>query len=175
MTCIRNVCNIVLVGMPGAGKSTIGIILAKLLGMGFVDTDVLIQQAEKRTLQEIIDTSGYMELRGIEERILLELECAHHVIATGGSAVYSSKAMAHLKERGMIVFLRLDFAVIQRRVADYQSRGIARRPEQSFQDLFQERSELYGQCADVTVDCGSRTMEQICERIRGEFGKFAGF
>jgi shikimate kinase len=171
----RNVCNIVLVGMPGAGKSTIGVILAKLLGMGFVDTDLLIQQVEKRTLQEIIDSSGYMALRGIEERVLLGLECSQHVIATGGSAVYSSKAMAHLKKRGLIVFLQLDFAVIQRRIADYHSRGIARRPEQSLQDLFYERSELYGQYADVTVDCGNRTMEQICERIRREFGKFTGF
>ena len=166
----RNISNIVLVGMPGVGKSTIGVILAKSLGMGFVDTDILIQQKEKRTLQEIIDASGYLTLRRIEEKVLLQLQCCRDVIATGGSAVYSSKAMDHLGATGMIVFLHLDFAALQRRVRDFHVRGIARRPDQNFYDLFCERSELYTQYADITVDCRNRTKEEICERISREFG-----
>jgi shikimate kinase len=174
MTCQGDISNIILVGMPGAGKSTIGVILAKSLGMGFVDTDILIQQAENRTLQEIVDSSGYMELRGIEERILLKLECCHYVIATGGSAVYSPEAMVHLKKKGMIVFLSVELSELQKRVSDFRFRGIARRPEQSFRDLFHERYELYVKYADVIVACRNRTMEQICERIRREFGRFTG-
>ena len=168
----RNNSNIVLVGMPGAGKSTVGVILAKTLGMGFVDTDILIQQEAGRTLQEIVDASGYLALRGIEEKVLLKLECSGHVIATGGSAVYSSKAMAHLRANGMVVFLRLDFVELERRVRDFHGRGIARREDQSFYDLFVERSELYARYAHVTVDCRNRTMEDICAGIRREFDVF---
>jgi len=168
----RNISNIVLVGMPGVGKSTIGVILAKTLGLGFVDTDILIQQEAGRTLQEIIDDLGYLALRGIEEKVLLQLECSRHVIATGGSAVYSSKAMNHLSAGGMIVFLSLDYAAIRDRVRDYHVRGIARRPDQSFYDLYCERSGLYKRHADVTVDCRNRTMEEICEEIRREFDTF---
>ena len=172
--CTRNISNIVLVGMPGVGKSTLGVILAKSLGMGFVDTDILIQQEEKQTLQEIIDAAGYLALRGVEEKVLLQLECSRHVIATGGSAVYSSRAMAHLGATGMIVFMQLDFAELQRRVRDYHVRGIARRPDQSFYDLFCERSALYTRYADITVDCRNRTLEEICDEIRLEFAVFAG-
>jgi shikimate kinase len=168
----RNISNIVLVGMPGVGKSTIGVILAKNLGMGFVDSDILIQQEDKRTLQKIIDVSGYLALRGIEEKILLQLECSRHVIATGGSAVYSSRAMDHLGASGMIVFLHLDFGEIQRRIRNFHVRGIARRPDQSFYDLFCERSDLYARYADTTVDCRKRTIEEICEIISQEFRIF---
>ncbi|MEE9255278.1 MAG: shikimate kinase, partial [Pseudomonadales bacterium] len=109
-------CNIVLIGMPGAGKSTVGVILAKRTARDFVDTDLLIQKTEKRSLQEILDADGYLGLRRIEERVLLSMELCGHVIATGGSAVYSDAAMDHLRRMGIVVFLDVDLDAIKSRV-----------------------------------------------------------
>lgn len=172
--CDRFISNIVLVGMPGAGKSTIGVILAKALGLGFVDTDILIQQETGKTLQGIIDASGYLALREIEEKVLSQAAFSRHVIATGGSAVYSPAAMSHLRATGVIVFLRVESAELERRVRDYHVRGIARRPDQSFHDLYCERSELYELYADIIIDCGERTMEDICQEISREFHAVEG-
>jgi shikimate kinase len=163
----RETSNIVLAGMPGAGKSTIGVILAKMASLGFIDTDVLIQARERRSLQSIIDSQGYMALRGIEERVLLGLECRHQVIATGGSAVYSPAAMAHLAVDGVIVFLDVDLATLESRALDLDARGIAKRPDQSFAELFEERCKLYAAYADVTVDCHGLTHEMVCAEILG--------
>ena len=157
--------NIVLVGMPGVGKSTVGVILAKLASLGFIDTDVLIQVFERRSLQSIIDSEGYMALRGIEERVLLGLDCRRHVISTGGSAVYSPAAMAHLAVDGVIVFLDVDLATLESRVLDLGGRGIAKHPDQSFAELFEERRRLYAAYADVTVDCQGITHEMVCTEI----------
>jgi len=158
--------NIVLIGMPGAGKSTVGIILAKHTSRDFLDTDILIQTSQRRPLQQIVDESGHMALRGIEERILLSLNLIHHVIATGGSAAYSGKAMRHLKESGIVVFLQVSFAEIRERVRDFATRGIARAPDQSFADLFEERHVLYKKYADLTIDCDGLNQEQVSETIR---------
>jgi shikimate kinase len=157
--------NIVLVGMPGAGKSTVGVVLAKQASLGFIDTDVLIQASERRSLQSIIDSRGYMALREIEERILLSLECRGHVIATGGSAVYSAAAMAHLAVEGVVVFLDVDLATLESRTLDLGRRGIAKHPDQSFAELFEERRRLYAAYADVTVDCRGLTHEEVCAEI----------
>lgn len=158
--------NVVLIGMPGAGKSTVGVILAKHTSRDFVDTDVLIQTSERRPLQEILDTEGHLALRAIEERILLSLDLANHVIATGGSAAYSADAMKHLKENGVVVFLQLPFDEIRKRVRDFATRGIARAPEQSFADLFEERCVLYRRYADLTIDCEGLNQEEVSEAIR---------
>ncbi len=157
--------NIVLIGMPGAGKSTVGIILAKLTSRDFIDTDVLIQISQGRLLQSIVDTEGYMALRRIEEDILLGLHCHNHVIATGGSAVYSHAAMEHLKSSGIVVFLDVDLSTLESRVYDFDTRGLAKRPDQSFSDLFEERVILYRKHADVTVDCVDLSQEEVCAQI----------
>ena len=162
--------NIVLIGMPGAGKSTVGVILAKYTSRDFIDTDVLIQISERRPLQEILDDQGHMALRRIEEQILLSLHLSNHVIATGGSAAYSGKAMRHLKQTGVVVFLHVPFEEIRERVRDFATRGIARAPEQSFADLFEERYVLYKKYADVTIDCERLNQEQVSETICHRLG-----
>lgn len=157
--------NIVLIGMPGAGKSTVGVILAKLTTRGFLDTDVLIQTSTRRSLQSIIDSDGYLTLRLLEEHVLLGLECEWHVIATGGSAVYSQTAMEHLAINSIMVFLDADLATLESRVGDIRTRGIAHRPGQSFADLFVERRCLYLNYADLVVTCSGQTQEMVCAAI----------
>jgi shikimate kinase len=136
--------------MPGAGKSTVGVIFAKKTRRDFVDTDVLIQMSQGRTLQDIVDRDGYTVLRKIEEKILLGLSVQNHVIATGGSAVYSDRAMAHLKSNGVIIFLDVELATLESRVRDFSTRGLSRRPEQSFAELFDERFKLMKH-ADIVI------------------------
>ncbi len=162
--------NIVLIGMPGSGKSTVGVILARLTAHDFVDTDVLIQTSQQRPLQDIVDKDGYLALRRIEEDVLLRLDCRDHVIATGGSAAYSHAAMAHLKSQGIIVFLYVDLRTLKSRVKDYETRGLAKRPDQSLDDLFAERIELYRKYADITIDCIGLAHEEVCARIIEELG-----
>ena len=157
--------NIVLIGMPGSGKSTVGVILAKLTSKGFIDTDLLIQSSEGRALQEIVDADGYLELRRSEERILLEINVRDHVIATGGSAVYSHRAMERLAADGVIVFLDVDLVTLQSRVTDYATRGLAKRPDQSFADLYQERVALYRKYAEITIECSKLSHEEACADI----------
>ncbi len=154
--------------MPGSGKSTIGVILAKLTSKGFVDTDVLIQAREGRPLQDIVDKEGYLALRTIEEKVLLGLDYRNYVIATGGSAVYSDAAMTHLKKDGIVVFLNVCMDTIRARVHDIGTRGLAKRPDQSLDDLFAERYALYCKYADITIDCAEQTHEKACARIIGE-------
>ncbi len=157
--------NIVLTGMPGAGKSTVGVILAKQTSRHFVDTDLLIQTSQKRTLQDIIDIDGYTVLRNIEEDVLLGLSVQNHVIATGGSAVYSERAMAKLKSSGLVIFLDVDLPALVLRIPDLRTRGIAKRPDQDFTDLFYERLTLYRKYADTTIKCAGLTQEEVCARI----------
>ena len=157
--------NLVLIGMPGAGKSTVGVILAKMTSRDFTDTDLLIQTSQQRTLQEIVDADGFMALRQIEEDVLLGLSVRNHVIATGGSAAYSRPAMAHLKSEGSVIFLDVDLATLESRVLDFSMRGLAKRPDQSFADLFAERFELYTRYADITIKCDTMSPEAICASI----------
>jgi shikimate kinase len=163
--------NIVLIGMPGSGKSTVGVILAKMTGRDFVDTDVLIQKEQGRSLQDIVDRDGYLKLREIEEKTILKLECRNHVIATGGSAVYSQAAMTRLKTDGIAVFLNADLQTLLTRVKDFETRGLAKRPDQGVADLFSERHALYRKYADVIIDCEGITHEAVCEKIIRELKK----
>ena len=166
----RRHSNLVLIGMPGAGKSTVGVILAKRTSRDFVDTDVLIQTSQRRTLQDIVDTDGYAVLRKIEEDTLLGLSVQNHVIATGGSAIYSDQAMTHLKSHGVIIFLDVDLATLESRVTDFSCRGLAKRPDQSFAELFYERFTLYTKYADIALKCAGLTQEDVCTRIIEETG-----
>ena len=157
--------NIILIGMPGAGKSTIGVLLAKHLAYGFVDTDVCIQQREGMALQAILEAQGYEALRRIEEEALMRLRAKQHVIATGGSAVYSDRAMKHLGRLGPRVFLDVSLATVKARVSDVDTRGIACPPGYALADVYRERAPLYRAWADVTVSCDGQTMELIVHRI----------
>ncbi len=157
--------SIVLVGMPGAGKSTIGLLLAKELGLDFLDTDVAIQVQEGKTLQQIMDTSNYLKLRHIEEQVLQKTDPRSKVVATGGSAVYSEAGMSHLKQYGYIVFLDVPLRELTRRIHNYETRGIARHPNQSFSDLFDERSKLYKKYADLVIDCDALAAQSVAELL----------
>jgi shikimate kinase len=157
--------SLVLIGMPGAGKSTVGVVLAKRLGLDFVDTDLLIQHRERRRLQEILDSNGYLALRRCEELAILELKPPPSVIATGGSAVYSESAMAHLRSLGPVVFLDAALATVKRRINDADTRGIAKAPGQTFEQLFEERNTLYRQWAQLTVVIDELGVESVVEKI----------
>jgi shikimate kinase len=157
--------NIVLIGMPGVGKSTLGVLLAKATSRGFIDTDVSIQSREGRPLQDIIDADGPAGFRRVEERSVLALHCRHTVIATGGSVVYSAPAMAHLRALGVIVHLHLPLARLRERLPDFRSRGVVKVPGQSLRSLFAERDPLYRRYADVTVACAGKRHEAVVDEI----------
>ena len=157
--------NLTLIGMPGAGKSTIGIILAKNLGLGFIDTDVLIQINRQKTLQQILDESDHLNLRAIEEEEILKLNVNRHVIATGGSAAYSDKAMLHLQRISIVIFLEVSFLEIERRIRNFATRGIAKAKNQTFHELFDERQVLYKKYAELTVHCDGLDQEEIASHV----------
>jgi shikimate kinase len=157
--------NIVLVGMPGSGKSTVGVLLAKALCLGFIDTDILIQDQAGRSLQAIVDSDGPLVLRGIEEDVILRMEARNSVIATGGSAIYSEAAIEHLKATSIIVFLDVDLDVITRRIKDFSARGVAMGRGQTFPGLFEERVPLYRAHADVVVECSSLSHDETRDAI----------
>lgn len=157
--------NIVLVGMPGAGKSTVGVLLAKALSRNFMDTDVYIQAREGRRLQEIIDTSGLDDFCRLEEEHILSLNCSKFIIATGGSAIYSKDAMKHLSSSSLIIFLSLPFNILEKRIKDPYSRGVVMSPGSTIMELFEERKPLYEQYADITVDCAGLDHEETVEAV----------
>jgi shikimate kinase len=157
--------NIVLIGMPAVGKSTIGVLLAKATSRDFIDTDVFIQAREGLSLQEIIDREGLEEFCRIEARHVLSLACRRKVMATGGSVVYSSAAMKHLGACGAIVHLTLDLPAIKKRLTNLDSRGVVMAPGKTLELLYKERMPLYRQYADFTVNCRGKTHEEIVGEI----------
>ncbi len=154
-----------LVGMPGAGKSTVGVLLAKRLGLGFVDTDLEIQVREGCTLQEFVDARGYRALRRVEEEILLDVALQSRVVATGGSVVYSAAVMARLAGAGPVVYLRAELPILESRVAAAPLRGIASDPDQSYAEVYAERTPLYERYADLAIATGGMKPEQVAEEI----------
>lgn len=143
--------NIILIGMPGAGKSTVGVVLAKILGYEFLDSDLVIQNAEKKLLSKIIEDNGIDEFIKIEERINQNLNVNKTVIATGGSAVYGHNAMLHFKDIGKIIYISIDYKQLTKRLGDIKDRGIAIRSSQTLYDLYLERCPIYEKYADITV------------------------
>ena len=170
----RRVDNVVLIGMPAAGKSTIGVMFAKVAPRLFVDTDVLVQARAGCTLQAIIDREGLEAFRALEEKVILDLRCAQTVIATGGSVVYSEPAMRHLRALGYVVHLLVPWPVIEARLTDQASRGLVRAPGQSIKSLFDERLPLYRRWADLTIMCEGRTHEDIVAVLDSRCGRGTG-
>jgi len=157
--------NIILIGMPGAGKSTIGVVLAKTLGLNFLDTDLVIQQIHGAVLQDILNKNGLVAFKKIENTILSTISVKDSVIATGGSAVYSANGMKHLKEDGTVVYLQLDFEEVNKRIKNISTRGIVIEDGFSLLDLYNERLPLYKQFAEITVECSGLDLEAIVKEI----------
>lgn len=158
--------NIVLIGMPASGKSTVGVILAKLLGYDFIDADLLIQRREGRLLSEIIRDEGLDGFLAIENDVCRCINASRAVIATGGSAVYGEEAMRHLGEIGWIVWLNADFETIRGRLSDIRGRGVVLRDGQTLEALYEERAVLYRRWADLTVNEDGQGLEATVEAVR---------
>ena len=157
--------NIVLIGMPGCGKSTCGVLTAKALCKDFVDTDLIIQQNEKMPLQAIIDKNGNDYFANAEERAICQTHFKNAVVATGGSVVYSEKAMAHLKENALVIYLHISFETMLQRISNMASRGILLRNGETIEAMFSERKSLYERYADMVIDCNGRTIENTVSDI----------
>ena len=163
--------NIVLIGMPGVGKSTAGVILAKILGYQFIDTDIIIQQQEGKLLRDIISENGIDGFLETEDRIVSTISARHSVIATGGSVVYGSRAMEHLREIGVIVYLSLDYRKLRYRLGNISSRGVVIREGQTLAQLYNERSVLYEKYADITIDENGCNIERTVGKILDSIGR----
>ncbi|MCD8396763.1 MAG: shikimate kinase [Lachnospiraceae bacterium] len=158
--------NITLIGMPGVGKSTVGIVLAKVLGYDFIDSDLLIQKEEGQLLWQIIERCGLDGFRAIEERVNGQITADKTVIATGGSVVYCPQAMEHLHSIGTIVYLKISCKELARRLGDLSQRGVTIKPGQTLDNLYTERIPLYEKYADITVDIAGLSVAEAAERIQ---------
>lgn len=158
--------NITLIGMPGAGKSTVGIVLAKVLGYDFIDSDLLIQKEEGRLLWQIMRDEGIDGFNRIEERVNSEIQADRSVISPGGSVIYGAKAMEHLREISTVVYLKVNCPVLAKRLGDLRKRGVVLKPGQTLQDLYQERVPLYEQYAHITVDVSDVDVSGAVQRIQ---------
>lgn len=160
--------NIILIGMPGAGKSTVGVVLAKRLGYNFVDSDLVIQERHGKLLHELISAHGIEGFWKIENDVNASLQCEKAVIATGGSAIYGTEAMEHLRSIGTVVYLQLPFEEIEERLGDLNARGVTLQPGQTLRDLYAERVPLYEKYAHRTIDCSGKTLRDIVQEIAGD-------
>ena len=157
--------NIVLIGMPGVGKSSAGVVLAKILGYEFIDSDLVIQKKEKRLLKDIIAQEGNEGFLETENRINAGLEAENSVIATGGSVIYGKEAMEHFRQIGTIVYLRAEYDTINSRLSNLKGRGVAIKEGQTLLDLYNERTALYEHYADVIIDLDGLTIEETVNRL----------
>jgi shikimate kinase len=152
--------------MPGAGKSTIGVVLAKTLGYDFIDTDLLIQKEEGRLLWQIMEDCGIDGFNQIEERVNSQLEADHAVIAPGGSVIYGPAAMAHLRSISTVVYLKVSYSVLEKRLGDLNARGVVLDPGETLLDLYKRRVPLYEKYAHITVNVGHKTVRQAVEAVQ---------
>lgn len=160
--------NIILIGMPGAGKSTVGVVLAKRLGYNFVDSDLVIQERHGKLLHELISAHGIEGFWKIENDVNASLQYEKAVIATGGSAIYGTEAMEHLRSIGTVFYLQLPFEEIEERLGDLNARGVTLQPGQTLRDLYAERVPLYEKYAHRTIDCSGKTLRDIVQEIAGD-------
>lgn len=158
--------NVILTGMPGAGKSTVGVVLAKRLGCRFLDSDLVIQEQTGKLLYQLIEELGEAGFLALENRINAGIQISHSVIATGGSAVYGKEAMEHFREIGKIVYLKLSYEELEDRLGDLHERGVVLKPGFTLKDLYDERVPLYEKYADITLDCSEKSIRQVMEEIR---------
>lgn len=161
--------NIVLIGMPGAGKSTVGVVLAKRLGCRFVDSDLVIQDKYGKLLHELIAENGVEGFWKIENDVNASLMLEGSVIATGGSAIYGKEAMEHLRRIGQVVYLKLSFEEVADRLGDLNARGVTLLPGQTLKDLYEERTPLYEKYAHVTVECSGKMLREIVAELARRF------
>jgi shikimate kinase len=159
--------SLILIGMPCSGKSTIGKLLAEKVQLEFVDTDERIESYVNKKLQAFLDSEGYMALRAAEEKVLVNETFNNKVVATGGSAVYSHCGMMNLKSNALVVFLDLPEHQLTERMTNFNQRGIARKPNQSFSSLFKERRELYLRYMDIHIDCRGLSVDQLLTTLVG--------
>lgn len=164
--------NVVLIGMPGAGKSTVGVVLAKILGMDFLDGDLLIQKQEESTLQHIIDTQGVDGFISVENNVLVGIDVERTVIAPGGSCIYSDEAMQHLASIGRVVYLFISLDELKRRLGDLRERGVVLRSGESMglDELFAEREPLYQRYAEVTIDANGMDITTTARAVAEAIG-----
>ena len=161
--------NIILIGMPGCGKSTLGVILAKELGLGFVDTDIVIQNMTGELLQTTLERDGVSALLDREEEAILNLDMSKlNVVSTGGSAVLRENSMKHLKANGICVYIKLDCCEIEKRINNRDTRGIAAEKNQTLRDIYDFRTPFYEKYADITADCMDKSIEENVAYIKRE-------
>ena len=161
--------NIVLIGMPGAGKSTVGVVLAKHLGCRFVDSDLVIQEKYGKLLHELIEEHGVEGFWKIENEVNASLALEGSVIATGGSVIYGKEAMEHLRMIGQVVYLKLPYEEVAERLGDLNARGVTLMPGQTLRDLYEERTPLYEKYAHVTIDCSGKVLRDVVMEIARRF------
>lgn len=163
--------NIVLIGMPGAGKSTVGVVLAKRLGYRFVDSDLVIQERYGKLLHELIEEHGVEGFWKIENDVNASLDGHRSVIATGGSVIYGSEAMEHLREIGTVVYLKLPYGEVVERLGDLNARGVTLTKGQTLRDLYEERVPLYEKYAHIVIDCHEKLLREVVHEVAGAAGK----
>lgn len=158
--------NITLIGMPGSGKSTVGVVLAKAMGYKFIDSDLLIQEQEQRRLCDIIEEEGQEEFLKIEDKVNSEINTSYAIIATGGSACYCEKAMQHLREISTVIYIQLSYEEVAKRLGDLTKRGVVLKEGYSLKELYEERCPLYEKYAHIIVDAENLDLNSVVEKLQ---------